>query len=710
MLIGDAANQADPMNGGGIHKAMESACFAAEAAVEALGRGDFSRRPRRYEDMWCRQLEPDWRTAELFLSIAKNPSLNDFCLFLLRQMGRLRMFDASFRDFAGGIFAGIVSQDAWLAPRALYHAFPKERAAWLELLRASGREVAAGSPPGPSTSPPDTWPTPPGPPSEWPGTRRQHGLGPRPGVEGGLAAQNRLAGGPRGRRAAMTVHDVIVVGAGAGGSAAASLLARQGVDVLLLDKSAPPRDTVRSDGLMPQAVYWLDRLGCVSEVLAEAEGCIKGCDLYLDGRHLLTGRFPDDTPYPDFALLVLRRRFNEIMQAHAVASGARFAGGTTVRGVANDGEVVRVFADPPQGSGAPRAHRHRRGRAKFRRLALDRQRPEGRGAGPVGAHDLRRGEVRRRYPRLLQPRLLPSYGWMFIDEHQTACVGVGCAVDPKFPPTDNLGSALRQFIDSDLKATLADARRIGPFSGGIAPHFRPEAMAADGVLLIGDAACQADPFNRGGIHTAIESAFYAADACRIALDAGDFFRAALARYEALWSAHSEPDWRTSEIFMSLAKNPGLKELVLFLLEQVGTLGEADPRFGGFASGVFSGVVSQSSWLSVRALSEAVPKDPAAWAALLRENSKSKKSVAAGSVAFWPEPSPARPAAAPGWRVARARRSTGRSRYSPRPPSSPTGASRRRARWRHRRIKTAGKVTSCLCSIPSGASSTTPPKV
>ena len=50
------------------------------------------------------------------------------------------------------------------------------------------------------------------------------------------------------------IHDVIVVGAGAGGSSAASLLARQGVDVLLLDKSSAPRDTVRCDGLMPQAV------------------------------------------------------------------------------------------------------------------------------------------------------------------------------------------------------------------------------------------------------------------------------------------------------------------------------------------------------------------------------------------------------------------------------------------------------------------------
>ena len=36
---------------------------------------------------------------------------------------------------------------------------------------------------------------------------------------------------------------------------------------------------------------------------------------------------------------------------------------------------------------------------------------------------------------------------------------------------------------------------------------------------------------------------------------------------------------------------------------------------------------------MRALSQAVPKDPAAWAALFRENSKSKASVAAGSVRF-----------------------------------------------------------------------------
>jgi geranylgeranyl reductase family protein len=430
----------------------------------------------------------------------------------------------------------------------------------------------------------------------------------------------------------MTIHDVIVVGAGAGGSAAATRLARQGADVLLLDKSAPPRDTVRCDGLMPQGVYWLDRLGCAPEVLAEARGCIKACDLYLDGRHLLTGRFPDDTAYPDFALLVLRCRFNEILQAYAAGSGARFEGGTMVRGVEREGDVVRVFADA-----GGRAVEHRA------RIVIGADGPSSAVSRSIG-NSLKDGvlglSVRTTYEGVkcdagirvyFNRDYFPSYGWMFIDERQSACVGVGCAVDPKFPPADNLGPALRQFINTDLKVTLEGSRRIGPYSGGIAPHFRPEAMVADGVVLIGDAACQADPLNRGGIHTAIESAFYAADACRLALDTGDFSRAALTRYEALWSAHSEADWRTSEIFMSLAKNPGLKDLALFLLQQVGTLGAADPRFGGFASGVFSGVVSQSSWLSARALYEAAPKDPATWAALLRENSASKSSAVAGSL-------------------------------------------------------------------------------
>ncbi len=428
------------------------------------------------------------------------------------------------------------------------------------------------------------------------------------------------------------IHDVIIVGAGAGGASAASLLARAGVDVLLLDKSAAPRDTVRCDGLMPQGVYWLDRLGCAGEVFAEARGCIKACDLYLDGRRLIRGRFPGHTPYPDFALLVRRSGFDEILRRHAIASGARYQGHSLVRGLDYEDGHVRVLAQSGRQTAEHRA-----------RIVIGADGASSAVSRAIG-NNLKGGvlglSVRTTYADVngeagirvyFNRQYFPSYGWVFIDDHHTACVGMGCAVDRRFPLADNLGPGLRQFIDADLTETLAGATRIGPFSGGIAGHYKPDAITADGVILIGDAANQADPLNRGGIHTAIEGAFCAAAACQRALETGDFSRAGLRRYETLWSAQCEPDWRASEIFMSIAKNPDLKDLALFIIAQVGALTEADAEFGAFASGVFSGVVSQNSWLTPRALYDAFPKDPAAWKSLLRNNSRSNQSALAGSV-------------------------------------------------------------------------------
>lgn len=428
------------------------------------------------------------------------------------------------------------------------------------------------------------------------------------------------------------IYDVIVVGGGAGGTSAAGFLARQGISTLLIDKSALPRDTVRSDGLMPQAVYWLDRLGCADEVLAAAKGCIKACELYVDGKHLLTGRFPDNTIYPDFAILVVRERFDEIMLQNAIARGARFVGGTIVRGIEYERDSVRVLAEVG------------RKPASFRgRIVIGADGTSSTVSRAIG-NTLKNGvlglSLRTTYGNVdaggagikvyFNREYFPSYGWVFLDDHGSACVGVGCAAGRNFPLADNLGSTLRRFIERDLADTLAHAERVGPFCGAMSGYFRPGAIAADRVVLIGDAANQADPLNRGGIHTAMESAYCAAEACRRALLVGDFSRGALRRYETLWSARFEPDWRASEIFMSIARNPNLKDFSLFVLKQVGALTAADPRFGDFASGVFSGVVSQSTWLSPRALYEAFPKDLKTWYSLLRSNSP-ESGAAAGSI-------------------------------------------------------------------------------
>ena len=67
-------------------------------------------------------------------------------------------------------------------------------------------------------------------------------------------------GQPRARPAADDA-DVIVVGAGPGGSSAAYHLARAGLDVLVLEKSTFPREKVCGDGLTPRAVKQLVGMG-----------------------------------------------------------------------------------------------------------------------------------------------------------------------------------------------------------------------------------------------------------------------------------------------------------------------------------------------------------------------------------------------------------------------------------------------------------------
>ena len=55
--------------------------------------------------------------------------------------------------------------------------------------------------------------------------------------------------------------DVVVVGAGPSGSAAAAWAARAGRDVLLIDACEFPRDKACGDGLTPRAVAELRALG-----------------------------------------------------------------------------------------------------------------------------------------------------------------------------------------------------------------------------------------------------------------------------------------------------------------------------------------------------------------------------------------------------------------------------------------------------------------
>ena len=415
------------------------------------------------------------------------------------------------------------------------------------------------------------------------------------------------------------LYDVIVVGAGPGGSSAATFLALQGARVLLLDKSAFPRDKVCGDGLTPQAVYWLDRLGCADQVLAHTKGCIKSADIVINGERVLTGGYPSDTVYPDFAILLDRRRLDNILLEHAVACGAEFHDQALVREVEVSGEYVRVAGER---GGEPVEYTGRivigaDGVSSAVSRAIGNSLKDGVLAVSLRAYfrDARCDGAQMKV--YFDRDYFPGYGWLFVDDEGFANIGLGCLKDKRFPMRHNLGASFRRFIAKDLADVLGEATQCGPTSGGSSGFFRPKAIAAERVMLIGDAANQIDPLNGGGIHKAMESAWCAAEACRTALAEGDFSQASMRRYEAMWSRQWEADWRTAEMFMSIARNPSLADFSLFALRHMGRLTMADPRFRAFAGGIFSGLVSQDVWLTPRALFHALPKDPAAWLDLLR---------------------------------------------------------------------------------------------
>ncbi len=109
--------------------------------------------------------------------------------------------------------------------------------------------------------------------------------------------------------------DVLVVGAGPAGSAAALTLARAGLDVVMVDQHRFPRDKVCGDGLIPDAHNALRRLGVLDEVMAQAQPSgFVGCIGPRGGRVDVPGR-----------LAVLpRRQLDDIIKRAAERAGARF--------------------------------------------------------------------------------------------------------------------------------------------------------------------------------------------------------------------------------------------------------------------------------------------------------------------------------------------------------------------------------------------------
>jgi geranylgeranyl reductase family protein len=414
------------------------------------------------------------------------------------------------------------------------------------------------------------------------------------------------------RSAGSADADVVVVGAGPGGSAAAHALAQSGLDVLLLEKTSFPREKVCGDGLTPRAVKSLVDLGIDT---GEANGFIRNHGLRIIGGGMrLELPWPDLATYPDFGLVRPRLDFDELLVRHAQKAGARLQELTTVTGpvLDEDGRVVGVTArtGPDRTETTCRAPLVIAADGSSARLAL--------ALGIAKRDDRPMGVAVRRYfesPRhdddmlesWLELRgedgsLLPGYGWVFGVGDGTSNVGLGILnTTNAWQKTDYKDLLARWTGGMPEEWQFDDAHATGPVRGGALPMgFSRTPHYSRGVLLVGDAGGAVNPFNGEGIAYAMESGLLAADVAvqALARPAGPARERALEAYPQQMKAVYGGYYTLGRIFVHLIGNPhvmalatrhGLPRplLMKFTLKLLANL--RDPRGGDALDRVINGL-------------------------------------------------------------------------------------------------------------------------
>jgi geranylgeranyl reductase family protein len=402
--------------------------------------------------------------------------------------------------------------------------------------------------------------------------------------------------------------DVIVVGAGPGGSSAAFHLARHGVNVLVLEKSEFPREKVCGDGLTPRAVKQLIDMGVVGrDPKADGWQINKGLRVIGAGIRMELD-WPELRSYPNYGLTRTRMDFDELLAKRAADVGATIRTGTTVTGPVLDdrtGRVVGVQATgsdkTPQTFTAPLVISADGVSGRFP-LALGMAKREDR---PIGV------AVRRYYrsptkhddeyleswlelrSREGGDKLLPGYGWIFGMGDGRVNVGLGALNSSAAWGKTNYRRMLTDWLSATPEEWgLADESNAdGPIHGAALPMgFNRVPHYNRGVLLVGDSGGMVNPFNGEGIAYAMESGALAAEVAVQALARGTAAERerALAFYPAELKRRYGGYYRIGNIFVKLIGRPEVMRfftrhgmphptLMRFVLKLMANL--TDPRGG-----------------------------------------------------------------------------------------------------------------------------------
>jgi digeranylgeranylglycerophospholipid reductase len=319
--------------------------------------------------------------------------------------------------------------------------------------------------------------------------------------------------------------DVIVVGAGPGGSVAAERLAQHGLSVLLLDRRAQVGVPSHCAGIIRREslrAFSMDKGPWVRQ-------CFDEYQLAVPGGGQVSYRTSE------LGALLVRHEFDQELALRAVRRGAELALRTKVLDVVQTGQRVRgVVVEAPEGRRTISCQWVIAADGVASRVAamagIDTEVPLGGLAVAVKAVLDHAGEGVSQCRLHLGRQVAPG-GYIWVLPLDPGSADIGAGINPRYAGKKKALDFVHEFVAQH-------------FPGGTLRHVVSHALSATpphreivypGLVLVGEAARQTNPLTGAGIYTAMSAGALAAEAIAKALASEVGSDAQAMTYAQAWS-------------------------------------------------------------------------------------------------------------------------------------------------------------------------------